>query len=58
MSLLAQIPCKAVGPMYIGRAIPGHMYKNPVRLSIKPGVTVQIPQFLRLAVKLHRHHYR
>ena len=48
--------------MYIGRAIPEHVKepRAPVDKSkvLKPGTTGQIPQILRLAVKLHRHQYR
>ena len=60
-SRVARVPCKAVGPMYIGRAIPEHV-KDP-RASDKgrvliPGITGQIPELLRLVVKLQRHHYR
>ena len=58
---MARIPCKAVGPMYIGRVIPEHVKdpRAPVDKSrvLIPGVTGQIPQLLRIAVKLHRHHY-
>ena len=56
---MARIPRKAVGPMYIGRVIPKHV-KDPrapvdkCRVLI-PGVTGQIPELLRIAVKLHRH---
>ena len=62
VSPVARIPRKAVGPMYIGRVIPEHV-KDPrapideTRVLI-PGVTGQIPGLLRIAVKLHRHHYR
>ena len=59
---MARKPCKAVGPMYIGRVIPKHLkdpraHVNKSRVLI-PGVTGQIPELLRIAVKLHRHHYR
>ena len=59
---MARIPRKVVGPMYIGRVISEHV-KDPrppvdkIRVLI-PGVTGQIPELLRIAVKLHRHHYR
>ena len=59
---MAQIPRKAVGPMYIRRVIPEHV-KDP-RASVDksrvliPGVTGQIPELLRIAEKLHRHYYR
>ena len=59
---MARIPRKAVGPMYLGRVIPEHV-KDPrahvdkSRVLI-PGVTGQIPELLRITVKLHRHHYR
>ena len=53
---------KAVGPMYIGRVIPEHVKdpRAPVDKSraLIPGVSGQIPELLRIAVKLHRHHYR
>ena len=59
---VARIPRKAVGPMYIGRVIPEHVKdpRAPVDKSrvLIPGVTGQIPELLRIAVKLHRHHYR
>ena len=62
LSLMPRIPRKAVGPMYIGRFVPMHIkdprapvYKSRVLIS---GVTGQIPESLRIAVKLHRHHYR
>ena len=59
---MARKPRKAVGPMYIGRVIPEHV-KDPTAPVDKsrvliPGVTGQIPELLRIAVKLHRHHYR
>ena len=59
---MARIPCKAVGPTYIGRVIPEHV-KDPRALVDKsrvliPSVTGQIPELLRIAVQLHRHHYR
>ena len=58
----ARIPRKAVGPMYIGRVIPEHVKdpRAPVDKSrvLIPGVTGQIPELIRIAVKLHRHHYR
>ena len=51
----------AVGPMYIGRVIPEHVKdaRAPVDKSrvVIPGVTGQIPELLRIAVKIHRHHY-
>ena len=59
---MARKPCKAVGPMYIGRVTPEHVKDSraPVDKSrvLIPGVTGQIPELLRIAVKLHRHHYR
>ena len=59
---VARIPRKAVGPMYIRRVIPEHVKdpRAPVDKSrvLIPGVTGQIPELLRIAVKLHRHHYR
>ena len=59
---MARKPRKAVGPMYIGRVIPEHVKdpRAPVDKSrvLTLGVTGQIPQLLRIAVKLHRHHYR
>ena len=61
VSPVAQIPRKAVGPMYIWRVIPEHVKgpRAPVDKSrvLIPGVTGQIPELLRIAVKLHRHHY-
>ena len=58
---VARIPRKAVGPMYIGIVIPEHVKdpRAPVDKSrvLIPGVTGQIPELLRIAVKLHRHHY-
>ena len=61
-SPVARKPRKAVGPMYIGRVIPEHVKdpRAPVDKSrvLIPGVTGQIPELLRIAVKLHRHHYR
>ena len=64
VSPVARIPRKAVGPMYIGRVIPEHVKgprapvdKSRVLIPV-PGVTGQIPELLRIAVKLHRHHYR
>ena len=49
------VPC-------IGRFIPEHVKdpRAPVDKSrvLIPGVTGQIPELLRIAVKLHRHHYR
>ena len=59
---MARIPHKAVEPLYIGRVIPNHV-KDPRSLVDKsrvllPGVTGQIPELLRIAVKLHRDHYR
>ena len=48
--------------IYIGRAIPEHVKepRAPVDKgkALKPGTTGQIPQLLRLAVKLYRHQYR
>ena len=62
VSPVARRPRKAVGPMYIGRVIPVHVKdpRAPVDKSrvLIPGVTGQIPVLLRIAVKLHRHHYR
>ena len=62
VSPVARIPRKAVGPMYIGRVIPEHVKdpRMPVDESrvLIPGVIGQIPELLRIAVKLHRHHYR
>ena len=64
MSLLARIPSKAVGPMNIWRVIPEYVHakdpSTPVDKSsvLIPGVTGQIPELLRIAVKLLRHHYR
>ena len=59
VSLVAQIPR---GPIYIGRVIPKQVKdpRAPVDKSklLIPGVTGQIPELLRIAVKLHRHHYR
>ena len=56
---MARIPRKVVGPMYI---IPEHVKdpRAPVEKSMVliPRVTGQIPELLRIAVKLHRHHYR
>ena len=61
VSPVARIPRKAVGPMYIRRVIPEHVKdpRAPVDKSrvLIPGVTGQIPELLRIAVKLHRHHY-
>ena len=61
-SPLARIPHKAVDGMYIGRVISEHVKdpRSPVNESrvLIPGVTGQIPELLRIAVKLHRHHYR
>ena len=58
---MARIPRKAVCPMYIGRVIPKHVKypRAPIDKSkvLIPGVTGQIPELLRIAVKLHRHHY-
>ena len=55
---MARKPRKAVGPMYIGRVIPEHVKdpRAPVDKSrvLIPGVTGQIPQLLRIAVKLHK----
>ena len=60
VSPMARIPSKAVGPMYLGRVIPEHVKdpRAPVNNSrvLIPGVTGQIPELLRIAVKLHRHH--
>ena len=62
VSPMARKPHKAVGPMYIGRANPEHVKypRAPVDKSrvLIPCVTGQIPELLRIAVKLHRHHYR
>ena len=53
---MARIPHKAIGPMYIGRVIPEHVKdpRAPVDKSrvLIPGVTGQIPELLRIAVKL------
>ena len=61
VSSVAQKPCKAVGPMCIGRVISEHVKdpRVPVHKSrvLIPGVTGKIPELLRKAVKLHRHHY-
>ena len=47
---------------YIGRVIPEHVKdpRAPVDKSrvLIPGVTGQIPELIRIAVKIHRHHYR
>ena len=51
--LMAQIPCKAVGPMYIRRTIPEQV-KKPGCLSQRHWSDTTIT---RLAVKLHRHCY-
>ena len=52
---MARIPRKAVGPMYIGRVIPEHVKdpRAPVDKSrvLIPGVSGQIPELLRIAVK-------
>ena len=52
----AQKPCKAIGPMYIGRDIPEHVKdpRAPVDKSrvLIPGVTGQMPELLRIDVKL------
>ena len=62
MSLVAWIPHKAIGPIFIGRVIPEHVKDPwaPVDKSrvLIPGVTGQILELLRMAVRLHRHHYR
>ena len=46
----------------IRRVIPEHVKdpRAPVDKSrvLIPGITGQIPELLRIAVKLHRHHYR
>ena len=59
---MARIPHKAVGPKYIGRIIPKHVKdpRAPVDMSrvLIPSVTGQIPELPRIAIKLHRHHYR
>ena len=48
--------------LYIRRVIPEHVKdpRAPVDKSrvLISGVTGQIPEVLRIAVKLHRHHYR
>ena len=58
---MARIPRKAIGRMYIGRVIPENVKdpRAPVDKSrvLIPGVTGQIPELLRIAVKLQRHHY-
>ena len=60
VSPMARKPRKAIGPMYIGRVIPKHVKypRAPVDKSrvLKPSVTGQIPELLRIAVKLQRHH--
>ena len=60
--LVARTPRKAIGPMYIGRVIPEHVKDPRVPVDknrvLIPGVTDQIPDLLRIAVKLHRLHYR
>ena len=55
---MAQIPRKAIGPMYIGRVISEHVKdpRAPVDKS-RVLITGQIPELLRIAVKLHRHDY-
>ena len=62
VSPVAQIPRNTVGPMCVGRVIPEHVKdpRAPVDKSrvLIPGVTGQIPELLRISVKLHRHHYR
>ena len=62
VSPVARTPRKGVGPMYIGRVIPEHIkYPRATIVKIRvliPSVTGQIPELLRIAVKLHRHHYR
>ena len=59
---VAWIPSIAVGPMYIGRVIPEHAKdpRAPVDKSrvLISRVTGQIPESLRIAVKIHRQHYR
>ena len=58
VSPVARTPRKAVDPMYIERVIPEHVKypRAPVNKSrvLIPGVTGQIPELLRIAVKLHR----
>ena len=58
---MARTPCKAVDPMYFRRIIPEPVKdpRVPVdKISVLiPGVTSQIPEILRIAVKLHRHYY-
>ena len=55
-------PHKAVGPKYIGRVIPEHVKDPRVHVDksrvLISGITGQIPELLRIAVNLHRHHYR
>ena len=62
VSPMARKPRKAIGPTYIGRAIPEHVKapRAPVDKSrvLIPGVTGQITELLRIAIKLHIHHYR
>ena len=59
---MAQRPCKAAGPIFTWRAIPGHVKepRAPIDNSrlLKSGVTGQIRELLSMAVKLHRHYYR
>ena len=61
VSLMPRIPCKTVGPMYVGRAILEHVNEPRAHFDkgrvLIPGVTGQIPELLQLVVKLHRHHY-
>ena len=51
---MAQLPCKPVGPMYIGRVIHEHEKypKAPVGKSrvLISGATGQIPDILKIAV--------
>ena len=51
---MARIPRKAVGPMYVGRVIPGHVkdHRAPVDKSrvLIPGVTGQIPELLTITL--------
>ena len=55
VSLMASIPHEAVVPILEH----AKKLRAPVDKSrvLMPGVTGQIPELLRIAVKLHRHHY-
>ena len=56
------VRCKNLAFNIGDRVIPEHVKdpRVPVDKSrvLIPGVTGQIPELLRIAVKLHRHHYR